>query len=446
MEVLLSGSRFFYHTSGAESKLCYNPGAMKNGARRGLLPAALLAGLFLAGGPLAAQLVLGQYEDEAPLGTWNNYGSPSAAPVGLGVLFARGGDPAITSANPALLVALPRLSASASASFAASTLRKFSLVNTGVVQTNGNPAASVGAFDNGAVAFRLGEWGFALSASAPESYARPAIFADSGGSSPSYELRFDQTGQLRVFHGAVCRRLFKGWSVGVGLNFATGSLARSVVERTVSPTRTVAITDVKDESFSGFFVNGGIAWEASERLTASLVFRSSCSRRGDGRSLYRYEVPEAGTDIRIDGEGAIEYVQPWVVGAGCDYRLSEAWSFVAELAWFGWSAYRVTYFDEPLARPFRDIFRAGGGVEYLAAAPMFGGSARIPLRLGVSYDPQPMTEPRSAYLALTLGTGLRWRDMAIDIGGWLGRESGSGDALRSGKIILSVRYIFGHRT
>jgi len=416
---------------------------MKKGARRGLLPAALLAGCLLFLSRLSAQLVLGQYEDEAPLGTWNIFGSPSAATVGLGVLFARGGDPAATMVNPALLVALPRLSASVSAATGAATLRKFSLVNTGVVQTTGNPSAGVIALDSGAVAFRLGGWAFALSASAPESYVRPAIVADSGGSSPSYELRFEQAGQLRVFHGAVSRRLFKGWSVGLGINFAMGSLARSIVERTASQTRTVTITDDKDESFSGLFVNGAIAWEASMRLTASLVFRSSYSKRGDGRSFYRYEVPEAGTDIRIDGEGAVEYVQPWVVGVGCDYRLSEALSLVADLAWFGWSAYRVMYFDEPLARPFRDIVRAGGGVEYLAAAPMFGRSARIPLRLGVSYDPQPMTEPRSAYLALALGTGLRWRDLAIDIGGWLGRESGSGDALRSGKIIVSVRYIFG---
>ena len=413
--------------------------------RRALLPAALLAGLLLACGPLAAQLVLGQYEDEAPLGTWNVLGSPSAPSIGLGVVFARLSDASISFSNPALLASLPRVSACLSASYAAATLNRFSLVNTGVVSTSGNPGVGVIAIDHGAVALRTGEWAFALGVAAPESCARPAIVADSGGSSPSYELRFDQTGTFRIFHGAVSCRLFRGWSVGLGLNLATGDITRTTVERTESQARTVIITDEKTESLRGLFLNGGIAWEASERLTASLVFRSSYTKRGDGVSLYRYEVPEAGTDIRIDGEGAVEYRQPWVIGAGCDYKLSQTWSFAAELAWFGWSSYRVTFFDEPMARPFRDVVRAGGGVEYLAAAPMFGGSARIPLRLGVSYDPQPMSEPRSAYLALTLGTGLRWRALAIDVGGWLGRESGSGDALRSGKIVLSVRTILDER-
>lgn len=414
---------------------------METGPRRAILVTALLAGLLMGCGPLAGQLVLGQYEDEAPLGSWNVFGSPSAPSAGMGVLFTRLSDASISFSNPALLVGLPRFSACLSTSYAAATLRRFALVNTGVVETNGNPGAGVLALDHGAIAWRAGEWAFALGAAAPESYARPAIVADSGGSSPSYELRFDQSGSLRILQGAISRRLSKGCSIGLGVNFASASLSRTTVERTESPTRTVIITDEKSESLRGFFLNGGLAWEATDELTASLVFRSAYGRRGDGASLYRYEVPEAGTDILIEGAGEIVYRQPWVVGAGCDYRLSESWGVAAELAWFGWSGYRVTSFDEPLDRPFRNVVRAGAGAEYLAPVPLFGRSARIPLRLGLSYDPQPMTEPRSAYLALTLGTGLRWPALAIDVGGWLGRESGSGDKLRSAKIMFSVRYV-----
>lgn len=403
--------------------------------------AALLAGSLFIASPLSAQLVVGQYEDEAPLGSWNSLGSPSAPSAGLGVVFARLSDASISFSNPALLVGLPRLSACLSASYAAATLRRFSLVNTGVVSTTGNPGVGVIAIDHGAVALRTGKWAFAVGLAAPETCARPPIVADSGGDSPFYELRFDQAGTFRVFHSAVARRLSKGWSIGLGINLASASLSRTTLERTESPTRSVIITDEKSESLRGFFLNGGIAWEATDKLTASLVFRSAYGRQGDGASLYRYEVPEMGTDILIEGAGEIEYRQPWVIGAGCAYRLSETWSVAAELAWFGWSAYRVTSFDEAMDRPFRGVVRAGAGAEYLAPAPMFGRSARIPLRLGVSYDAQPMSEPRSAYLALTLGTGLRWRALAVDVGGWLGRERGSGDALRSGKIVLSVRYV-----
>jgi hypothetical protein len=65
----------------------------------------------------------------------------------------------------------------------------------------------------------------------------------------------------------------------------------------------------------------------------------------------------------------------------------------------------------------------------------------IPFRAGVVFDPQPMREPRSSYLALALGTGLRLRALAVDISGHIGRESGSGDSLKAAKIVLSLRYI-----
>jgi hypothetical protein len=72
---------------------------------------------------------------------------------------------------------------------------------------------------------------------------------------------------------------------------------------------------------------------------------------------------------------------------------------------------------------------------------MFGRSARIPFRLGFAYDPQPMSEPRSSYLALTFGTGIRLSALAIDVSGTIGKESGSGDSLKARKIVLSLRYI-----
>ena len=413
---------------------------MKTGAGRALLPAVAAACLAIAG-PVSAQLVLGQYEDEAPLGTWNIFGAPSAPSVGLGVSFVRATDPSISLTNPALLAGLPRFSIALSGSYAAATLYKYSFVNTGVASSDGDLAAGVLGFDHGAFAFRSGKWAFALAAAVPESYARPAVLAGFEGEGMSYELSLDQTGRLRLFHGAIARQLPAGFSVGLGLSYASGTLDRSIVERTSTAERVVTITDDKGERLHGLFVNGGVSWEATRRLTASLAFRSPYLKKGDGRSLLRYEVAGAGTDIRIEAEAVNEYLQPWIVGAGCAYSLSESWSFAAELAWFGWSAYEVTYYDEPLVRSFRNVVRAGAGGEYLAPARMFGKSVMIPFRAGVVFDPQPMREPRSSYLALALGTGLRLRALAVDISGRIGRESGSGDSLKAAKIVLSLRYI-----
>jgi opacity protein-like surface antigen len=414
---------------------------MKAGVKRCLLRAAVAAACLAAAGPVSAQLVLGQYEDEAPLGTWNVFGAPSAASAGLGVSFVRAADPSISLTNPALLLGLPRVSVVLSGSYAAATLFRFSFVNTGAASSAGALAAGVLGFDHGAFAFRRGDWAFALAAAVPESYARPAVLAGFEGEGVSYGLSLDQAGRLRLLQGAVARRLPAAISVGLGLSYAYGALDRTVVERTAAPARVVTITDDKSERFGGFFLNGGVSWAASPRLTASLAFRSSYLKKGEGRSLLRYEVPEAGSDIRIDAEAVNEYRQPWIVGAGCAYALSEAWSFAAELAWFGWSGYEVRYFDEPLVRSFRDVVRAGAGAEYLAPVRMFGRPAAVPFRLGFSFDPQPMREPRSSYLALTLGTGLRLAALAIDVGGSIGGERGSGDSLKAAKIVLSLRYI-----
>jgi hypothetical protein len=114
----------------------------------------------------------------------------------------------------------------------------------------------------------------------------------------------------------------------------------------------------------------------------------------------------------------------------------------AEAAWFGWSRYEVTSFDEPLVRAFRDVVKTGAGIQYLARAGSSGRPPRIPLRLGFSIDPQPMTAVHSTYLRLTFGAGLEFRDIAIDLSGAVARESGSGRDLRVGRIALSCRYIF----
>ncbi len=407
--------------------------------RRGLLPSAILAACLLVCGPASAQLVLGQYEDEAPLGSWNLVGATPAAAVGLGgALLARAWDPSVSLANPALLTSLPRLSASVSASYGGASLFKYALVNTGVVQSIGTPSVALAGVDGGGVAWRAGRWAAAVVAAAPESYGRPGIAVGEGG----YQLTFYQTGILRVFHAAVARELGGGLSLGIGLDYAAGGLDRSTVERTVSPGATVTITDDKSERYHGFFINAGLSWQATGRLAFGLGVRSPYLKKGPASSLVRYEVPQTSTDIRIEAEAVDSYRQPWIIGAGLSYRFSGAWSLAFDANYFGWSRYAVTFFDEPRPRSFRDVVRAGGGVEYLAPTRIAAGTARIPFRLGFFVDPQPVTSVRTTYLGLSFGTGLELKALRADISGSYGRESGSGHSLKTAKIVLTVRYVF----
>ena len=414
---------------------------MEKRVPRVLLPIAVCAAALLIRVPAAGQLVLGQYEDEAPLGTWNIFGLPSAASLGLGgVQFARASDVSVSLVNPALLLSLPRYTATLEGSSTWASMFKYSLVNTGVVSTSGDLVGRASGLDFGGVSFRAGSWAVAASSGILEYYGRPGIIAEDASRTDTIDM--SQTGYLRDIHLAAARRIGGRLSAGLGLNVVSGRLRRQVIETMSGSTGEVTISDIKEERFRGVFLNGGVAWEATGRLTAAAVFRSPYIKKADAQSHLRYQGPSAGTDIRTDAAAVNEYLQPWVLGLGAAYHFSAAWTVAADAAFFGWSHYSVTFFDEPLARGFRNIVRAGAGAEHLLAARVFGRPALIPIRLGVSYDPQPMRVPRSAYYFVHAGAGLRFSSLAVDLSAGAGRENGSGDGLWTGRLAVTVTYIW----
>lgn len=404
-----------------------------------LFLAGLAVGLFFclaAAAPAGAQLVLGQYEDEAPLGSWNVFGAVGAPALGSGgIRIARSWDGSVAMTNPALLLTLPRSSVGLTASYSTASLFRYSLVNTGVISSLSNLSTGSIALENAFFAYRFGGWAISLSADILEDYGRPRI---NWSYSSAYAIGVEQTGHLRVYNLAAARRLGRRFSFGLGFNVVDGRLDRTVTEEW--PDDGITITDDKSERFRGAYVNAGLRADLSSRVAVSLAVRTPYLKTSAGQSLLRYEAVSGGTDIRIEAEARNEYEQPWVAGAGVDWRLSEAWSVAADLVYFGWSRYGVLYFEEPVVRRFRDVVTAAAGLEYGIKVRLGGKPVRFPVRLGVSYDPQPMDDVRSRYFALTLGFGLRPGRFAVDLGGSIGREAGSGNSLRSGRIVLSVGY------
>jgi hypothetical protein len=402
---------------------------MEKGFLRVGLSLASLTVFFLGPSPARAQLVLGQYEDEAPLRSWNVFGTSSAAALGLGgARFAVEETGQAASTNPALLALLPEYSLTLTVSSTSATLFKYSLVNTGVASTRGNLRATFVGPTAGAVALRKGAWALAFGSSVR--YL-----------SPSYSLEWEQTGLLRGFSVSLARRLGRALSVGVGATYAAGRLSRSTVEGW--PDEEITITDDKSEKFRGVFLNGGLRAELASWLTAALVFRSPYVKKSDGESLLRYEAPREGTDIRIEAEARNEYEQPWVVGIGTKIRLVDGLVAAADAAYFGWSRYAVLYFDEPLTRSFRDVVQLCGGIEYALPVRVRGRDLAFPLRLGFTLDPQPMVLPRSSYSYVSFGTGLRIGRLSVDAASRFGWERGSGDDLTAIEAALTVRYSLG---
>ncbi len=387
-----------------------------------------------------AQLTLGQYEDEAPFRTWNTLGIPTAPSLGMGeARFALVYDPSAALANPALLTSLPHSSITISGSYSRASFDKYSVVNTGVLFTEGNSSMGVYTLDFAGLSATYKGWSFGLSVGLLEQYDRPSH-------KPGYEyqgqivytLDFQQDGILRNYNISLARKLFGRLALGIGINFVSGDMEKNIEENYLY--KDVIITDHKQNHFKGFYVNGGIAVEVTDKLTAAAVFRTPYSKETDSESLIRYYIPGGNTDIRIEAAATNTYKQPLVLGLGFHYRLSEAFRVASDVSFFNWSSYSVDYYDEDLDRPFKNIVKAGGGLEYLSSFTIFGQDVLVPLRVGMGVDPQPMKEPSSHYLYYTVGIGFYWRGLRLDAGTCFANEKGSDQDLSARRFSVSLSY------
>jgi hypothetical protein len=409
-------------------------------ARTGCFKAfiAILTVMSIFPAAASAQLVLGQYEDEAPLHTWNVFGIQTAASLGRGDTgFALADGAAAALTNPALLAGLPRLTISLNGTLCNASLYKFSLVNTGVLSTSENLAISPRALDFGGVSLQIGPWAVGLSAALTEIYDRPRVdYEYSPGANLAYSLDFSQTGFLRQVNLALARRLGARFRLGLGFNFVDGELDRVTEENYFNPD--ITISDRKNQAFSGFFLNGGITASISPRLDLAFVFRTPFVKKSESQSELRYVAPAGGTDIRIAADSSDSYNLPMILGLGAGYEISPNFQILADLSYFNWSKYKVEYFGESLTRDFKNTFKAGLGAEYSLVLRLFNSDARLPLRLGLGYDPQPMRDPSSAYTCFSAGAGLHWKILALDFGASFGRESGSDHSLATRRLAISV--------
>jgi long-subunit fatty acid transport protein len=390
--------------------------------------------------PAQAQLTIGQYEDEAPFRTWNTFGIPTASAVGMGeTQFALVDDASATVFNPARLTAIQKFTCSMNGSYTTASFNKYAVVNTGVLISEGNSAMGVYGLDFVGAAFTIKGWAFGISIGLYEYYDRPSQNPDyTVDDQVVYLFEFEQKGYLRNYNLSLARE-FGGWlSFGMGLNYVAGSMEKSIVENMYYDG--VTISDHKKHDFSGFYVNGGLAADVDEKLTLAAVFRTPFTKRADSESKLHYNSPPGSTDIRIDAEAKSEYKQPLIIGIGADYRFSPQIRVASDVCYFHWSSYSVMYFDEKIIREFKNIIKVSGGLEYMSSFRLFHQDFRVPIRVGLSYDPQPISEPNSSYLYYTLGFGVYWQRMRMDAGGMFGSEKGSGRDLYGRKITITLSY------
>lgn len=390
--------------------------------------------------PVKAQLTIGQYEDEAPFRTWNTFGIPTASAVGMGeTQFALVADSSATIINPARLISLPKFSFSLNGSYTVASLDKYAIVNTGVLISEGNSAMGVYALDFAGATFVIKGWAVGISIGLLENYDRPSQKSDYVlGGEVLYLFEFKQTGHLRNYNLSLAREFGDWISFGIGVNYVVGSMEKTVVENMYYSG--VTISDRKKHEFKGFYVNGGLAADVDEKLTIAAVFRTPYTKKADSESNLRYDSPQGNTDIRIDATAKNKYKQPLVLGIGVDYRFSPQLRVASDVSYFHWSSYSVTYFGEEIKREFKNIIKVSGGFEYMGSFRLFQQDIRMPIRVGLSYDPQPVQEPSSHYMYYTLGFGLYWQRLQLDAGAMFGNEKGSGRDLYGRKIAITLSY------
>ena len=389
-----------------------------------------------------SQLVMGQYEDEAPFRTWNTLGIQTASSLAMGqTQFSLASDCSVALSNPALLIELPKVSVTLNYSFNQASFFKYSLVNTGVITTEENISHGFYAFDFAGFSFRLKNWAFALSWAQIENYDRPLSEQQSmWGGRLYYLINLNQRGSLKNINFSVSRKLFKGLSAGLGLNYVYGSLKKDIIEEWVVDN--ITITDNKSHEFSGLYLNGGLSLELTEKLNVAAVFRTPYVKESESQSLLRYFAQANGTDIKIEASSVDQFKQPLVLGLGVSYKVSEEFRVASDVTFFNWSKYSVDYFEEPLRRNFKDVIKIGLGAEYMGSFELWNQKFNVPLRAGLSIDPQPMKELNSSYYNFSFGTGLHWKKLFFDAGALIGYEMGSGDSLKTSKVVFSLSYQF----
>jgi hypothetical protein len=400
--------------------------------------AAALALALVLPAPVRAQLVVGQYEPEAPVGTWNSFPFSTAPSLAMGgTVYARAAGPASALANPASAARLAGLRIGLDASLGRAEFFRFGPVNTGVLTSRANLALDVSALDWGGISFKLGRWALALNAALDAYYDRPRVDFDyAEGGRTVYAYDWTQTGFLRTAHVALARELGSNLAVGLGVGILSGRWELASEENLIYAG--YAIRDERERGLSGFFVNAGLQWTPFPALDLGLALRAPFTLKADSTSTLRFTPAGAGNAIVIRGAAADKVRQPAVLGAGASWALLPRLRLALDLTYLNWAAYEPVYFGEAKARDFRDVLRAGAGVEYEPEIRVWGKRLTLPVRAGFIYDPQPMKTPRSAYRAWTVGAGAALGRVSLDIGACLGSERGSGRNLKTARVSASL--------
>lgn len=393
--------------------------------------------ITLSAANIYGQTNIGQYEDEAPLGSWNLWGPYSSRSLGMGQLsLALPYDSSAGFHNPA---ALPFVSGShivLNLVGNSASLYKYSLVNTGVISTRSPTAAAHFSVGYVGGAYLLGKWAFALNYGELENYLRPPVEYFEGA---ILDCRY--SGSLNYVNLAAARRLTEKIALGVAINRVWGERFREIEYTFYTWSIRNLLVERMSQTLSGYYFIAGLLISVNDKLNLAVAWRSPHKRRA--KSTFYREFSNSFVFIPSRAESDTDkYEMPAVIGFGASYRVNTRLTLGMDIALFGWNKYEVIYFGEPTPRPFVSRTKVNLGAEYLLPLQIRQRRVILPLRLGYYYDPQPSLNPETNYHNLTLGGGLKLWRLNFDAAITYGFENSSGHGLRRYTVNFTTMYHF----
>jgi hypothetical protein len=168
--------------------------------------------------------------------------------------------------------------------------------------------------------------------------------------------------------------------------------------------------------------NLGFLWN-SGRWTVGGVYRSEfvadMERKVEFTTEQKGFDPQPKTDYEFEYDDKLTF--PASYGLGVAYRYSDALTFTTDISQVEWNRFILEYEDGEKISPVNGLVRdeadvdptitVRAGAEYLHILPKYV----IPLRAGYFYDPQPAHEKPDLFQGFTLGTGLAYKWMILDL-------------------------------
>jgi len=266
-----------------------------------------------------------------------------------------------------------------------------------------------------------------------EGDARDMVERPQDGTPPmKLHQSIDQTGQIDLYSFALAYELSQRILLGFSVNYWRGASALSSTSSNTTGDTTSYVHFEQNSRLEGANYNLGVLWRWP---TWSL----GITRRTAFHADYTYNAALSssthGNMTTPDSTTGLHW--PSTNGIGLAFHPTENWLVAMDLTHTSWSETRymsnrggldgVNFFNMNRAGGTADATQFHTGVERLF---LLASGNLIPLRLGYSREPQPVSDPITAdqrvIQGLSLGTGIKRRSYTFDVAyryGWDSRRA-----------------------